>query len=1167
MARSYSFGPFRLDEDSEILFRGTEPTAVGQRAVALLRVLVERPGAPVSKDALIEAAWPGLVVEESNLPVQIAALRKVLGQEVGGEGWIETLPRRGYRFVGPIPTNGETNGRVASPPLAVQDEAGPATAISVQQRPQASPGRRQLSILSCELVSGQLELEDMHEAVRAYQSCATEVIGSFQGVVGRAVGNSVVAYFGHPVAHENDVEQAVHAGLGLCAAVEAIEIAAKVPLRCRLGLATGAAIVDDTPDGVVGEVSGLALRLQMSTGDGLIIDETTHRLVGSLFESREAAAIDARSGARLPAWRILRASSSKTRFESLRGAALTPFVGRGRELDLLAHWRSEAATRLCVVDIAGEPGIGKSRLLHEYRSSLIADGVLVLSGNCWPDSQQTSFRPFIEVVRRVFRLEADENAADAARKLETGLMSVGLATAENVGLLMNLVGLPPPPRSLEGLDGVLIGLRTRSLLLDLLRERRKSSPIVVLLEDLHWIDHASEELLGRLIADVDAPALLIVNTYRPSYQPSWLAHANTTVHRLAPLSNDDTARIATMRLGSAAADAALVRVIVDKAEGNPLFAEEIANYLIERQAGDIAAAPRGAMAPLPASVQSLLMARVDRLSAADKEVLQAAAVIGRRFRADILAKVTDTSGIGDRLSAMEALDLIHADPAAGEFVFKHALVCDALYSGLLSAQRAALHLKIAREIEQRNADHLIEVAETLAYHFSRTDQTEKSIEYLALSGGKSFGMYSLDEAEHFLKSAITLARAKDKTRMDVRVATAMMDLAKVLYLQSRSLETIALIEPELARLDALGDIEAVVVLLDLYAIALFTQCRFQEGLRIEERAFEIAKRLGDERAQVYARAGILMLRLMTDREPAVGFDRLAELAYEKATLHGDPYIIGRTLMVIVFNHINFGLLLEGREWADRLMAFGRERQDPRALGMALWLLGWLAIMAQDYEAALAYGEESLRNAFTPLDRQFGETVIGNSQLLLGRVTEGVELLLGHRQRAQACGWRFSALSTTIPLAMSTLLRGEFAKGVYLMESVIERAETEYNYRFYANFARTYLAEFYVALLRGTRKPTLRTLLKNFVFLIRTRSRAAGRAEKLLRQAMADPCFVERGLNRARIEFNLGEICLATGRTELARAHFATARTIAVAQGASNWLTKIDAATALLAQSG
>jgi DNA-binding winged helix-turn-helix (wHTH) protein len=1161
MATIYSFGPFRLDDESEILFRGNEPTTAGQRAVALLRVLVEQPGTPVSKDALMQAAWPGLVVEESNLPVQIAALRKTLSQEPGGEGWIETLPRRGYRFIGPVPTNAAKNGRLVQPAPAAGDHARP-TAIAAVQSPRAVPERRQLSIMSCELISHRLELEDMREAVRAYQGCVTEAIHAFHGSVARAVGNTVVAHFGHPVAHENDVEQTVHAALALCAAVEALEIAAKVHLGCRVGIATGAAIVDETLDGVVGDVASFAVRLQMSAQDGVVVDETTQRLVGGLFECQEMATIDAGAGATARTWRIVRASLAKSRFESLRGATLTPFVGRGRELDTLAHWRLEAATRLCVIDIAGEPGIGKSRLLHEYRNRLIADGVLVLSGNCWPDSQQTSFRPFIEVVRRVFRLERDENAEDTGRKLEMGLTSVGLATQETLGLLMNLLGLAPPPGSLDGLDGVLIGLRTRSLLLDLLRERRKLSPVVVLLEDLHWMDQASQELLGRLIDATDAPPLLIVNTYRVGYEPSWLGHANTTVHRLEPLSEDDTARIATVRLGSAAADAALVRLIIDKAEGNPLFAEEIANFLIElglEQASGANIAHRDAMTPLPASVQSLLMARIDRLTAADKEVLQAASIIGRRFGADVLASAIEIPDIGGRLSAMEALDLIRADRATGDFLFKHALVCDALYSGLLSAQRAALHLKIAREIERRNADRLIEVAETLAHHFSRTDQTEKSVEYLALSGRKSFGVYSLDEAEHFLKSAIALARAQDKTRLDVRVATAMMDLVKVFYLQSRSLETIALVEPELGSLDTLGDIEPIVILLDLYAMALGTQCRFQEARRVGEHAFEIAQRLGDERVLTHVRASIMMISLMTDPEPVADFNGMAEQAYKQARLYGDAYIIGRTVMIIVWNNVNFGLLLEGRQWADRLMAFGRERQDPRALGMALWLLGWLAIIAQDYEAALAYGEECLRTALTPLDRQFGETVVGNSRLLLGQVSEGVETILRHRRQAQINGWRLSALTGEVALAISMLMRGEFAKGVRSLESVIDRAENDYGYRSYANWGRIYLAEFYIALLTGNRRPSPRLLVKNLLFLVRAKRVAVRKAEALLRKAMADPWFSERGVIRTRIDYDLGEIAMATGRADVARTHFASAREIAVAQQAPNWLAKIDTA--------
>ena len=203
--------------------------------------------------------------------------------------------------------------------------------------------------------------------------------------------------------------------------------------------------------------------------------------------------------------------------------------------------------------------------------------------------------------------------------------------------------------------------------------------------------------------------------------------------------------------------------------------------------------------------------------------------------------------------------------------------------------------------------------------------------------------------------------------------------------------------------------------------------------------------------------------------------------------------------------------------------------------------------------------ECLRVALTPLDRQFGETVVGNSRLLLGRVSEGVETILRHRRQAQLNGWRLSAMTGEVALSLSMLMRGELGKGVRSLESVIERAENEYGYRSYANWGRIYLAEFYIALLRSRRRPSPRVLLKNLLFLVRAKRVAVGKAEALLRKAMADPWFSERGVTRARIEFDFGEICLATGRADVAQTHFAAARAIAVAQQAPNWLAKIDAA--------
>jgi DNA-binding winged helix-turn-helix (wHTH) protein len=1163
MATIYSFGPFRLDGESEILFRGAEPTPVGRRAVALLRVLIERPGAPVSKDALIEAAWPGLVVEESNLPVQIAALRKVLGQEIGGEGWIETLPRRGYRFVGPAPTNGESNGRIAQSAPAVRDEVRPPPEVVDIRPPPTSPERRQLSTISCELVCSGLDLEDMARAVQAFSHCVSGTIGPFRGSVVQQIGNTVVAHFGHPVARENDVEQAVHAALAVCTAVEALDVAATA-LRCRIGIATGLAVVDGTHGGIVSQMSGVAARLQMSTEGGVVIDEMTQRLVGNLFECRDMTPIESGAGAPLRAWHVLQANSTKSRFESLHGAALTPFVGRAQDLAALASSRREATTRLFVVDIAGEPGIGKSRLLHEYRGHLGEDDVLVLRGNCWPDSQQTSFRPFIEVVRRVFRVAADETAEGTVGKLDQGLAFVGLATAENVGLLMNLLGLAPPAGSLDGLDGVLIGLRTRSLLLDLLRERRKSSPIVVLLEDLHWIDHASEELLGRLIADADAPPLLIINTYRVGYQPPWLGHANTAMHRIAPLSADDTAKIAMMRLGPARTDAALVRLIVDKAEGNPLFAEEIANFLIERaseQAGDAAAAPLGTLAPLPASVQSLLMARVDRLTVADKALLQAASVIGRRFRSDLLTAVTDVSGVEVRLAAMGALDLVHADGGSGEFVFKHALVCDALYSGLLSAPRTALHLRIAREIERESEGGLVEVAEILAYHYSRTDQTNKAVEFLKLSAQKSNRLYSLDEAERFARMALAGARAQKADRMDAEIAAILVELSRTFNMMSKWFDLVTLIEPEVEGIKALGDIPQVPIVLDFYSTALFGCCRFRDARREAEHALAVAMRLNDGLAMAHGRAAIIMPSTVVDPIPLPEFERLAEISFTEAQMTGDLSIIGHTCIAIGWNFMHRGLTREGRKWVERQIALGQKHQDPRLISQGHFVHGWLDIQKEDYASALNNGEVSLRTARAPLDRFLGLTVVGVAQVMLGHVAEGIATLERQRAQAAAHNWRYTMSGTDAPMGVAMLLRGDLKRGVRWLEDAIDRFETQQGNRVIADFTRLFLAEFYIALLTGSRKPSLKIVLKNLFFILHSKRIAAARAEELLMRAIGSPMFCELGVVHARIAFNLGLLHQTMKRPDAARSWFDKARTAATAQQAANWLAKIDAAMA------
>jgi hypothetical protein len=309
----------------------------------------------------------------------------------------------------------------------------------------------------------------------------------------------------------------------------------------------------------------------------------------------------------------------------------------------------------------------------------------------------------------------------------------------------------------------------------------------------------------------------------------------------------------------------------------------------------------------------------------------------------------------------------------------------------------------------------------------------------------------------------------------------------------------------------------------------------------------------------HARTGVILLSSVVDPMPLDEFERFAEVAFADAERGNDTFVIGRMMMAVAWNYLNRGLSLEGRRWAYRLMTFGRDRQDQRSQGMALWLLGWLDVVAEDYVSALGHGEECTRIALAPLDHQMGHQVIGMSQVLLGRIEEGCQTLRRHQQVAVANEWHYSALGTEPLLGVSMLLRGDIKQGVKQLETTIHTCEIEYGYQAGGDFSRLYLAEFYIALLRRTGRMSLVRVLKSPLFILNARRVAAKRADALLTAARRNTQFSDRGVFRARIDFNLGLLHKATGRSDLARSHLSEARIVALAQEADALVAKIEAA--------
>jgi class 3 adenylate cyclase/predicted ATPase len=742
----HALGPFRLDTQANLLLRDGKPVALGRRAVALLRALLERPDALVTKDALIDAAWPGQVVEESNLTVQIAALRRVLGDVPGGERWIQTMSRRGYRLVVPTETVVEP---IANAP--------------------AHPERRQITALCCELigVSGRADgvgLEALRAAVGAFHGCIAQMAERQHGFIVNRLGNTALVLFGYPEAQEHDAERAVRAGLELCAAVAALRPLGGAPMQCRIGIATGMAIVGDLnapgQQEIVGDAPNLAARLQLSASPGAVaIEAATRRLIGDLFECRPLGAIDANGGSEpAPSWQVTGESAAASRFAALRGAALAPLIGRDEEIGLLQRrWARAQAAEGQVVLVSGEPGIGKSRLVAALEALLRDAPHACLRYSCSPYRQDSALFPFIDQLGRAG------------------------APAEDAILLADLMALPSAP----GLSPRQRKARTLAALLRRIEALAQRQPVLMVLEDVHWLDATSGELLDLVVDRIRGLPVLLVLTFRPEFQPRWTGEPGVSVLALSRLDRRDRMALAAQIAGKTLPDAILEQ-IASRTDGVPLFVEELTKSVLEN--GHLRAeADRyvldGALPAfaVPTSLYALLRARLDRPASA-RLVAQAGAAIGREFPYGLLRAVSPLPE-GELRAALQHLvasELVfqRGTPPDAVYSFKHALVQDVAHDSLLQGPRQQLHARIAAALEAQSPELTEVQPEIVAQHYAEAGLAEKSAAAWSKAGRHSAARSALAEAAaQYRKALDQLARlpegpARLRQELDCRSALA-----------------------------------------------------------------------------------------------------------------------------------------------------------------------------------------------------------------------------------------------------------------------------------------------------------------------------------------------------------------------------------------------------------
>ena len=670
---------------------------------------------------------------------------------------------------------------------AVAPAAAVAAVVSGASAP-ADAERRQLTVMFCDLVgstplSVRLDPEDLREIVGAYHRCVADTVGRFAGFVAKYMGDGVLIYFGYPEAHEDDAERAVRAGLAVIEAVGRLE--APERLKVRLGVASGLVVVGDLigagaaqERGVIGETPNLAARLQALAQPGmLVIAASTRRQIGALFELDDLG-LQALTGFAepQPAWRVVGDSGVVSRFEALRSEA-SPLVGRNEELDLLLRrWQQAKAGEGRVVLLAGEPGIGKSRLTAALSERIASELHTRLRYFCSPYYQDSALHPFIVQLERAAGFARDDTVEEKLGKF-VALLAPGARGDDEIELLAELLSLPSSAADLN-----LSSQRKREMLLEALLHQlaaaARSRPVLTVFEDAQWIDPTSRELLDLTLDRVRRLPVLLVVTFRPEFEHAWSGQPHVMMLTLNRLGQHDGAALVERLAGNASLSHETIGEIVERADGVPLFVEELTKAVLESGDRDdrvdavLAGSPLPSLA-IPPTLHASLIARLDRLGPSAKEVAQIGAVIGRAFSFDLIEQVAQRpraelrSGL-DRLTGAGLLFCRGIAPQSS-YLFKHALVQDTAVATLLRASRQELHARVAAALERNFADLVERQPELLARHLTSAGETERAVDQW-LKVGKHAATRSahLEAIRHLDRGLATLAALHEGPARDGR---------------------------------------------------------------------------------------------------------------------------------------------------------------------------------------------------------------------------------------------------------------------------------------------------------------------------------------------------------------------------------------------------------------
>jgi class 3 adenylate cyclase/tetratricopeptide (TPR) repeat protein len=901
---------------------------------------------------------------------------------------------------------------------------------------------KQVTVLFCDIVDStplteRLGPEAMRDLVNSFLETSLAEVRRYGGTAPQFSGDGFMALFGAPLAQEDHARRALLAALAIQRTLGA-DVARSHPI-VRVGVHTGPVVFGPISGGlamdptVIGDTANLGARLQQAAEPGtILLSEATRQLAQDYARVEPIGPLAIKGKVEpISAYRLLGVSHRRATLDAAMAPRPTVFVGRGNELAILNDFLAQTETgQGRALGVAGEPGIGKSRLLAEFRRQLPEGRITWVEGRCLSYGTAIPYLLVLDVLRSNCGISETDTPEIIAEKVRRGLEEVGMDPDLDGSLLLHVLGIKDVPSSPVPSNPELLKSKTFEVLRNLCIKGSQRRPLVLVLEDLHWIDNISEEFIATAADNLPGTRILLLSTYRTGYCPPWIEKSYAGQIAMQPLSRDDSVQMVRSILQAEPRVDLVTEEIVAKADGNPLFLEQLALH-----ANDL----RSELM-VPNTIHDVVMARIDRLQDKTKQLLQTASVIGREFSQHLLSAVwrNNSGSLEARLHELNRLEFIYerAEPDGIVYGFRHALTQETAYGSLLAQQRRVYHGAVGHALEELYAGRAEEVSELLALHFGRGEEAERAVDYAILAAEKSQRRWANNDALTYFNDALHhLDQLPDTKPNRLRRVDAVIKQAEVKFALGRHIEHIQALEEIRSIIDQIDDPRRratwhywtgfLHILTGGRPDVAIQHCRQAVALAAAAGLDEIEASAESCLAHIYTVAGRLRDAI-----------KVGERALSSFEARGNLWWAGRTLWSLSVAANCMGEWDAGLNYCRRALAHGVTLDDLRLKAVS-WLRTGIAYIARgDLDSGIQCCDKVFAMAISPFDAAFAKAIRGYAQIKAGQVDPGIAKI------NEAFAWfenshlRYTHLYISFFLAEGHLRRGDRSKATLLVENVL-----------------------------------------------------------------------------------------------------------------------------------